>query len=174
MRIYLVRHTSVDMPKGICYGQSDVELADTFPQELAEVKCRLHGTIFDKTYSSPLKRCITLARELSDEIIVDTRIKEYNFGEWERKTWNEIYALDEGRQWFHDYVNTMCPQGESFAMMLRRVRNFIEHLSQNDKNILIVTHAGIIRAFLIVLENYSVEKAFDTPVVYGQIVMIEK
>ncbi len=174
MRLYLVRHTSVDMPKGICYGQTDVELADTFPQELADVRHRLHGITFDKTYSSPLKRCAILARELSDEIIVDARIKEYNFGEWERKTWNEIYASDKGKEWFNDYVNTLCPKGESFAMMLHRVRVFIEHLSQSDENILIVTHAGIIRAFLILLENYSVEKAFDTHVVYGQVVMIEK
>ena len=26
MNIYLIRHTSVDVPKGLCYGQSDVPL----------------------------------------------------------------------------------------------------------------------------------------------------
>ena len=33
MNIYLIRHTSVDVPKGLCYGQSDVPLRPTFEIE---------------------------------------------------------------------------------------------------------------------------------------------
>lgn len=173
MKLYLVRHTQVDMPKGICYGHADVGLAETFPQELAAIKQRLNGIRFAKAYSSPLKRCVTLARELSDDFTVDNRIKEFNFGEWERVAWNDIYEQEHGKKWFDDYVNVVCPNGESFAMMLARVRNFIEELPRTDENILIVTHAGIIRAFLMVLRNFTVNQAFDTPVAYGEVMTIQ-
>ena len=33
MEIILVRHTSVALDKGTCYGWTDVELSDTFEQE---------------------------------------------------------------------------------------------------------------------------------------------
>jgi len=31
--IYLIRHTTPKVEKGICYGQTDLNLADTFEQE---------------------------------------------------------------------------------------------------------------------------------------------
>lgn len=34
MKLYLVRHTRVDVPSGICYGQTDVPLADSFETEM--------------------------------------------------------------------------------------------------------------------------------------------
>lgn len=175
MQFHLVRHTRVNMPKDICYGHADVGLADTFPEEVAAIRSRLQDiSMFHPIYSSPLERCRVLARELSGNFIVDERIKEYNFGNWEREKWDDIYALDEGKKWFDDYVNTIIPGGESFRMMLDRVENFIDDLPDNADNILIITHAGIIRAFLIILENYTVEKAFDTPIDYGQITIIRK
>ncbi|WP_298652854.1 alpha-ribazole phosphatase [uncultured Proteiniphilum sp.] len=174
MQLYLVRHTQVDMPKGICYGHADVGLAGTFPEEVTSVRSQLQDIVaFDKIYCSPLKRCIMLAQELADDFIIDERIKEYNFGDWERKEWNDIYVSDEGKKWFDDYVNTVCPQGESFRMMLERVELFIHDLPADAENILIVTHAGIVRAFFIILENYTIGKAFDTPVAYGQVIKIK-
>ena len=33
MEVTFIRHTSVDVPPGVCYGQSDVPLRDSFEQE---------------------------------------------------------------------------------------------------------------------------------------------
>ena len=38
MEIYLIRHTSVDVPAGYAYGQTDVPLKPTFEEEAEEVK----------------------------------------------------------------------------------------------------------------------------------------
>ena len=35
MEVIFIRHTSVDVPPGVCYGQSDVPLRDSFSQEAA-------------------------------------------------------------------------------------------------------------------------------------------
>ncbi|KGN78716.1 hypothetical protein HW49_07925 [Porphyromonadaceae bacterium COT-184 OH4590] len=171
--LYLVRHTRVNMPSGICYGSTDVELADTFEQELAILKSELKDIIFDRIYSSPLKRCASLAKSLDDNIVIDNRIREFDFGQWERKTWIDIYDLDEGKRWFDDYKNVCTPQGESLQMVLERVKEFIASLPNDFNNILIVTHAGIVRAFMILLDGISIEKAFETPIDYGRVVRIE-
>jgi len=41
MEVVLIRHTSVDVPKGTCYGWSDVPVAETFEHEAAETKAQL-------------------------------------------------------------------------------------------------------------------------------------
>ena len=33
MEVIFIRHTSVDVPRGVCYGQSDVPLRNSFEQE---------------------------------------------------------------------------------------------------------------------------------------------
>ena len=64
MEIYLIRHTTPSIKKGICYGQTDVDLNfDTFEFELCEIKKKLPSNI-DIFYCSPLTRCLKLAQRL--------------------------------------------------------------------------------------------------------------
>jgi alpha-ribazole phosphatase len=128
-------------------------------------------------------------------LLFDDRLKELNFGEWENRTWDEISEMEAGKKWFTDYLNETCPGGESYHDMLHRVKNFIADLPQSSGNILVITHAGIIRAFQVLLESqqangtrngqilpeskslasvHSVNKVFDEPIAYGQITIIEK
>ena len=61
MEIYLIRHTSVDVPRGTCYGFTDVPLRPSFRHEAATTRLRLSGQTFDKAYTSPLSRAAKLA-----------------------------------------------------------------------------------------------------------------
>ena len=64
MVIYLMRHTAVDVPQGVCYGQTDVPLKPTFETEATQTAANLQGLSFDKVYTSPLTRCVRLANLL--------------------------------------------------------------------------------------------------------------
>ena len=62
MEVILIRHTSVDVPPGVCYGQTDVPLKPTFEQEAAITQENLKNYLpFDHVYTSPLTRCVRLA-----------------------------------------------------------------------------------------------------------------
>ena len=54
MKVILIRHTSVDVPKGVCYGQTDVPVAATFTEEAEMTKKALSDRTFDAVFSSPL------------------------------------------------------------------------------------------------------------------------
>ena len=64
----MIRHTSVGVPKGICYGWTDVPTAATFEQEAAvttkNLEEMLHGKTFDMVYSSTLSRASKLAADI--------------------------------------------------------------------------------------------------------------
>lgn len=87
MEVILIRHTSVDVPPGVCYGQTDVPLKPTFEQEAAVTQENLKAFLpFDHVYTSPLTRCVRLATYCGyPDAERDKRIMEINFGSWEMK-----------------------------------------------------------------------------------------
>lgn len=178
MKLFLVRHTTVENLKDICYGQSDIGLAQTFENEKSVIMQNLQDIEFEKIYSSPLKRCSILAKSLTsnpNEIVFDQRLMELNFGKWEGKSWTEIEKTEEAKSWFNDYLNTSCPDGESYADLIKRIQNFISDLKDNksNDNILIVCHGGVIRAFYSIINKLHPQKTFGLKLDYGQIVEIE-
>ncbi|MCT4590951.1 MAG: alpha-ribazole phosphatase [Carboxylicivirga sp.] len=174
MELWLIRHTTPEVEQGICYGQLDLEVNGNFDQESKEIKTFLSNTSFDKIYSSPLKRCHKLAQRLFDdeEIIIDERLKEINFGEWEGLMWKDIKreALDN---WGNDFIHQKPPQGESFGELIDRVNQFIEATENTPgKRIAIVTHSGIIRAFLLKYLDIPPLKIFNLDLSYGAVVRV--
>ncbi len=173
MKLTVVRHTSVDVPKGICYGITDVPLALSFRNEMEQVRKRIGNALFDAIYSSPLSRCTILGSTLFPEnkIHIDNRLKEFNFGDWEMMDWNSLFESESGKEWFADYVNTRCPNGESFVDLINRGKLFLNDLKRNNfQNAAIFTHAGIIRAMMCLLQDKTPEEAFNTPFEYGHII----
>jgi len=60
----LIRHTRVAAPAGLCYGQLDIPLADTFAEEARAVREALAHQFpagLPPIWSSPSLRCRSLA-----------------------------------------------------------------------------------------------------------------
>ncbi|MCG8582323.1 MAG: alpha-ribazole phosphatase [Bacteroidales bacterium] len=174
MEIWLIRHTTPHFEKGICYGQLDLDVNDAFKAEAKQIKEHLSDTSFDLVYSSPLLRCRKLANELfpNDDLKYSNLIKEIDFGDWEGKYWSSI-PQDEMKQWSADYVSNPVPNGESFEQLIQRTNAFIGGLKHNsNEKAAIVTHSGIIRAFLIKYLQIPPTKAFSLDLSFGCIVKI--
>lgn len=174
MKITLVRHTAVDVPTGICYGQTDVPVATTFDQEAAMVKQKIQNDQFDIAFSSPLKRCVQLAAFCGvSPICIDDRLKEMDFGAWEMMRWDRI---DDPQLaiWYNDWQNECATNGESFNQLIERTKYFIKDLLlQQKEQVLVFTHAGVIRAFLICLKMISPSDAFNIQVKFGEVITID-
>ena len=169
MNLTLIRHTSVAVASGICYGQSDVDVASTFEAEAGQVLLNLRGKTFDAVYCSPLSRC----RKLADfcgftNPIVDKRLLELSFGNWEMKRWTDIedHRLE---CWYDNWLSETPTQGESFNTMINRVEEFLVEIKKLPyQHVAIFTHAGVIRSTGIITKQFSVTEAFDYKVEYGE------
>lgn len=171
MNITLVRHTSVACGPTVCYGQTDVDVADSFTREAEKVCLQLEGLHFDKVLSSPLQRCTKLATYCgypSPE--KDPRLMELNFGDWEGIPWADI-TDPHLEDWYQDWIHTRTTNGESFIEQVERVRLFLDELKKSGlREVLIFTHAGVIRAVAILLGLVDINLAFsDYKVEYGQV-----
>lgn len=171
MKVYLIRHTAVDVPAGICYGQTDVPLKKTFEAEAEKVKQRIADAGFDAVYSSPLSRCRRLANHCGFEnATLDDRLKELNFGDWEMGKWHEL----DMTSWDSDWVNVSTPNGEAFLHLYNRLTSFLDDLKTNDYDkVAVFTHGGIISAAKSYFGQQELKHAFDDIVKYGEVVEFE-
>jgi alpha-ribazole phosphatase len=170
MEVYLIRHTTPLLSPGLIYGRTDVPLTETFREECELVIANL-PTDLDVVYSSPAKRCITLAGYISTEYITDYRLQEFNFGEWEGKTWDTVDQT-QLQLWMDDFVNVTVPGGENMNLMFARLQEFWLELSRQSYNrVAIVTHAGVIRQLLALNRNIPLPQIFDIKVNYGEIIV---
>jgi len=174
MDIYIVRHTTPKIEKGICYGQSDLALIDSYLDEFNVIL----DTIPKGDYhiiSSPLQRCSAFAKAYTSPITYDDRLLELDFGDWELMPWNDIPQKDI-EPWMNDFVNVRVPNGESYIDLTTRVYSFFDELIQSEftQPVIIVTHAGPIRALLAKLLEIPLEKSFRIKVQYGDVIHLKK
>lgn len=149
MEVYLIRHTRPDIEKGICYGQSDIGLAATFEEEKKLVLSQLPPS-FDIVFTSPLKRCSTLALCLqAPEHQRDKRLMELNFGSWEMRPWENI-SRHELDKWGSNYLSEQVPGGESYLDLKKRLHTFWHEVKalKGKNRIAVVSHKGIIQSLL--------------------------
>jgi len=130
----------------------------------------------DTIYSSPLKRCVILAKALSKgpcRVKVDHRLMELNFGQWEMQDWNTIDDQDM-LDWSKDMINRALPGGESYAQLHQRVGDFWKSLIQMDpEQTAICTHGGVIKALLAHILDIPIYKSLGLQLHYGETIRIE-
>ena len=170
MDIYLIRHTQTDTPTGLCYGQTDVGLAANFRDEFLKTQQKLTTLGPDcRVYSSPLTRCTEFASLLFRQVHNDDRLLELNFGDWENCPFDSLDA--EGvRDWTDNFVSVGPPNGESFTQLCERVGAFWQDLLLTDaEQVVLVTHAGVIRALLAHVLQLPLANAFKFKVDMGSV-----
>ncbi|NDW17806.1 alpha-ribazole phosphatase [Dysgonomonas sp. 216] len=172
MKLYLVRHTSVDVPKSVCYGQTDVPLKDSFENEAEIVRQKIKDEKFDIACTSPLSRCTRLAAYCGYEgARMFDRLKELNFGDWEMQEWDNI---KEAEHWYNNWIDTPTKNGESFKQMYNRFSSFMDEIKKKEYNkVIAFTHGGIIACAKVYFGLVPFEEAFDNLASYGEIIEFE-
>jgi len=173
MELYLIRHTTPLVDKGICYGQADLDVTDTFLEEVKNIVPHLPGHI-DNIYSSPLQRCRKLAIALFKNKAIEFHddLMELNCGDWELKVWNEI-PKPEIQPWLDDFVQIPVPNGESYLQMHSRVINRFHQIKNIGKPAAVVAHGGVLRSILAHVTNTPLKESFDLfKCHYGSVVKI--
>ena len=173
MDIYLIRHTSVDVPQGVCYGQTDVPLKPSFEQEAETVKQNLSEHSFDAVYTSPLSRCIKLASYCGyPDAKRDDRLKEISMGDWEMKAFDEIKD-PQLQEWHNDFLHVPTLNGESYQDIQTRISSFLEEIKTSGYNkIAIFAHGGILLSAQIYAGVLTPQESLRKLPSFGEIVSI--
>ncbi len=173
MKIYLIRHTTPLVEKGICYGQTNLDITESFEAEAAAIRACLPASI-EHVFSSPLQRCSKLANQLFPEhaIILHPHLMELNCGSWEMQHWDAI-PKPEIQPWMDDFVNVVVPGGESYQQLHERVVAKFVEISTIGKTSAIVGHGGVLRSILAHITGIGLKESFSAfQLHYGAVIKI--
>lgn len=165
--LVILRHGQTDYNlHHLMTGQRDIPLNDTGIEQAKEAGRLMGGFLFDKVYSSHLSRafntaCLALEHSGAHDHLCHPQ------GGWQVEQCPEIAEVDTGDftgrchktdpeiiNWVRDF-NKPLPNGESDKQAVARVSDFfydkVLPRLEAGENVLTVVHAGIVRAFNIVL-----------------------
>lgn len=193
-KIYLVRHGMPEKSTSekVYIGVTDLPLSMSGSEEARQLGRyflqRLPATVTVRILTSPLQRCRQTAEEiqrvLSDggiklpEPLVVEALHEIDLGEWEGKSVREIMErFPEAYEARGRALGTYhTPGGESFLEAGVRFQNAIEtYASDTDVSeiLLIVAHAGVIRAYLSLRMGRDLDHLMDIPLPYASVTELE-
>jgi len=163
MELILIRHgESEGNVKGHVYGHTDYPMTKKGMRQVPIIVDMLKRYEIDKVYTSPLIRAKVVAEAIGLDrnisIIIDDRLKEINFGEYEDMPHEKIIELVGDKYYeiigFFDHVS--LPGGEHQDDFLSRVNTFIDELlAGDDGTYVLASHFGVIKAILNHLMGYD-------------------
>jgi alpha-ribazole phosphatase len=185
-RVAFVRHGRAIVAENLCIGHTDVPLS---PEGAASIKAlatsaRLHDA---RIVSSDLRRATESATIIAEAICHpersegsavqhDARLREMDFGDWDGRSWADIERDDGERlhDWLNRWVDVAAPRGESAADVAGRATEWIaEVLPTSGEPIIVVSHAGWIRAALCHLLGRDLAQMFEIPVDYARATIVD-
>lgn len=185
-RLYFVRHGETEWNvAGRLQGQTDTPLNGRGRDQARAVGRSLRNLLPATAlanmdfFSSPMTRALqTMALLRSaldmppDPFIMDDRLKEITFGQWEGQTWREIRKREPAVAQLRaaDRWGSVPPDGESYAMVAERVKPWVNSLTGDS---LVVAHGGIGRVLLYLLTKMDPADATLAVIQQGKVLILE-
>jgi probable phosphoglycerate mutase len=142
--VYLARHGETAWSiSGQHTGLTDLPLTDRGEGNARRLGQRLTGLNFTKVFTSPLQRASRTC-ELAGygaAAVIDSGLVEWNYGEYEGRTTDQILKTRPGWDLFRDG----CPNGESPARIGARADRVLSRLRASEGNVLVFSSGHFLR-----------------------------
>jgi probable phosphoglycerate mutase len=143
--LWLIRHGETEWSlSGAHTGRTDLPLTVAGEEKSAKLREKLGGRAFDLVLTSPLQRarrtCEIAGYGAAAQI--DDNLLEWNYGDYEGRTTDEIHRDRPGWYLFRDGV----PNGETIGQVANRARAIIDRCVNGGYNdVALFAHGHILR-----------------------------
>lgn len=157
---YFVHGTTVDNEKHISSGWSDVKLSPLGVKQSVDLKGQIKNKKFDVVFCSDQRRAIdsaSLTFKDTNEIIIDGRLRECNYGDFNAKPEKIVEPMQEKN------IQNRFPNGESYEDVKLRINNFLQYLKKNydGKKVAVVSSKAPQLALEVLLKGKTWKAAFE-------------
>ncbi len=167
--VYLLRHAQSEYnEKGIFQGRLDSDLTPLGFVQARLTALELEDKGIEVIYSSPQRRAYKTALTVGDvlglEVIVDERIREMSFGEYEGKHFWSLVEQEGAlmRAWMSNPLKNPLPTQESMESFEKRVKSFLEDLTNSPHtSVLVVAHGGTLHAMVCLALGLGLENLWN-------------
>ncbi len=174
MKLTLVRHAEVEKRYQGCYnGHNDIGLSDDGHAQAKKLCKKLDVLKFDFIFCSDTFRAKeTIKHYIHEKNVKYTKeLREKSWGRHEGMSFEDITAQEDIQyENFLQWISAL--DGEDYQLYIKRIEKFFfEFLPSLEKeNILIVTHAGVIRVLLSLIHEIPLEDAFGIQIKHGELI----
>ncbi len=171
-RLIIVRHAQSESNQYKFYAAAtNVNLTEKGRRQAERTAEFLKNHHIDRAYTSPMVRVIQTAKPIVRDrgLILEQvpDLREIYGGMWEGMPYSEVETgFPEARdKWYHDFINCICPGGDSVRQLYHRVRAAFEKIIEDNpgKTVLVASHATPIRLMLTHFMGKPIDQANQTP-----------
>jgi probable phosphoglycerate mutase len=144
-KIYLIRHAETEWSlSGRHTGITDIPLTKKGEQEAVGIKKKLKNHPFELILCSPLKRAKSTCEiaGLLPQAQIDSDLAEWNYGDYEGLTSQEIWKASPSWDLFSDGA----PHGESLADICARANSILTKIKKITGDVALFSHGHFLRA----------------------------
>ena len=149
-KIYIIRHGKTAMNHAnLLQGRSDIPLNEEGIRQAQSAGDRLKDVRFDYVFTSPLGRAVQTASIVVPAVkpLVEDLLIEMDYGPFEGT--DLTHLPEELVSFFSDFVHNPAPEGmEQLPAVVERAGRFLEGIRHLEGNILISTHALLMKGLL--------------------------
>ena len=147
MKVYIVRHGEVPHNALKQYNNENEDLTKKGIKQAEELREKIKTIDYDIIICSPLIRAKHTAKIINvkeKEILIDNRLEERNPGSLSGQSL-DVTNRDE---YWNYYTEIQYGTSENIQEFFKRIYNFLDELKIKDyKNVLVVAHSGVSKAF---------------------------
>jgi broad specificity phosphatase PhoE len=144
--------------KLLCHASTSAVRTSTFPadepldpqgrQKLAAFPNPLRHS--DRCFTGPALRARQTAEALGLAATIEPDLRECDYGKWTGRSFDEVQALEPAAmaEWIRN-PQAAPHGGESVAVLIARVANWLEAQGAKPGAVVAVTHASVIRAAIV-------------------------
>jgi phosphoglycerate mutase (EC 5.4.2.1) len=181
-RIILTRHgeTEWNIERRV-QGRLDSPLTEKGLNQARNLALRLRNESIQYLYSSDLPRAIATAEEIRRELKLETiisepKIREFSFGDWEGKLWDELRQTHSEifRIWDNTPHLVQVPSGDNMYTFSEKVWKFLQELitKHRGETICLVSHGLTLKLLVTRALGFSIDEWLKTPLQFNTAVNI--
>lgn len=166
MKFYLIRHgqTSWNAESRVM-GRGDIPLDGIGEKQVADLAEALGHFSIQTIFSSPQLRAQQTAQALALvkklPVQSDERLAELDFPRWQGKAHAEIKNDEVYISRKKDFFNFRHPEVENYESLMKRIGEFVSEMEKASKDIAVVSHGDVVKAFIVKLMNVAPESFFQ-------------
>jgi probable phosphoglycerate mutase len=176
--LYLTRHGETEWNKEWrLQGKKNSALTPKGVWQAKQLGRHLEDVAIDKIYTSSSPRAVHTANCIRGKrdipIVALDALMEIGLGSWEGQTAEDlrrIYPVAFEAFWsYPERYIPVSPEGETFEVVQRRMRETIDHIQTSHPNeaILVVTHGISLKLLLASLENKELSTVFKDDMIHS-------
>lgn len=165
-KIHFIRHGQTDGNKqGRFVGSTDLSVNEEGKATLRTFLDRFGYPEIGRLYTSPLRRCRETASVLYPDHtqIILNDLREYNFGDFENKTYAELAGNPEFEKWVQTAAVGTIPNGEDGHAFVERCKKGFDSILKDMMkdgitSAACITHGGIIMTLMALYDCKHLKK----------------